>query len=187
MKPASKQESLTTEPMAIRRLASWLERIDPGVDRRIKGLRLVTAYGIAALLGAGINRSYEITGGASLTYLAAGFALWASVSEAEETRWLSTRDLAILNAAAVAGAMMYVGMSSISSGLGHAGPEWILISGAFLVGYLKRFGILGAGVGSQIYIGQLLGYTTGIGRHELAMVSLAGLVAGASFNCSSAA
>jgi Fusaric acid resistance protein-like len=178
MEPAPKQESLTTGPMAIRRLASWLGQIDPGVHRRIKGLRLVTAYGIAALLGAGLNRSYEITGGASLTYLAAGFALWASVSEAEATRWLSTRDLAVLNAAAVAGAMMYVGLSSISSGLGHAGPEWILIAGAFLVGYLKRFGILGAGVGSQIYIGQLLGYTTGITRHDLAMVSLAGLVAG---------
>ena len=67
MESDPKQESLTTGPMAIRRLASWLEQIDPGVHRRIKGLRLVTAYGIAALLGAGLNRSYEITGGASLT------------------------------------------------------------------------------------------------------------------------
>jgi hypothetical protein len=29
----------------------WLDRIDPGGHRRIKGLRLVTAYGIAARLG----------------------------------------------------------------------------------------------------------------------------------------
>ncbi len=30
---------------------SWLEQIDPGAHRRIKGLRLVTAFGIAAMLG----------------------------------------------------------------------------------------------------------------------------------------
>jgi hypothetical protein len=29
----------------------WLNRIDPGAHRRIRGLRLVTAYGIAAMLG----------------------------------------------------------------------------------------------------------------------------------------
>ena len=36
----------------------WLDRIDPGAHRRIKGLRLVTAYGIAAMLGtmAGYSR-----------------------------------------------------------------------------------------------------------------------------------
>jgi hypothetical protein len=31
--------------------ADWLERVDPGTHRRIKGLRLATVYGIAALLG----------------------------------------------------------------------------------------------------------------------------------------
>ena len=31
--------------------AHWLDRIDPGAHRRIRGLRLVTAYGIAAMLG----------------------------------------------------------------------------------------------------------------------------------------
>jgi hypothetical protein len=35
----------------ISRAAEWIEQIDPGTHRRIKGLRLVTAYGIAALLG----------------------------------------------------------------------------------------------------------------------------------------
>ena len=53
MESDPKQESFTTEPMAIRRLASWFEQIDPGVHRRLKGLRQVTAYGIATLLGAG--------------------------------------------------------------------------------------------------------------------------------------
>lgn len=31
-------------------IAHWLDRIDPGTHRRIKGLRLVTAYAIAAML-----------------------------------------------------------------------------------------------------------------------------------------
>jgi hypothetical protein len=33
-------------------------------------------------------------------------------------------------------------------GLGHAGPALMLVTGAFLVGYLKRFGVPGAGLGS---------------------------------------
>lgn len=159
-------------------MASWLEQIDPGGHRRIKGLRLVAAYGLAAMLGIVLHRSYQFSGGQSLSYLAAGFALWASVSEGQMTRWLSTRDLAFLNAAAVVGALMFVGLSSIPIRLGLAGPEWILITGAFLVGYLKRFGILGAGVGSQIYIGQLLAYGANITRHDLPMVLLAGLISG---------
>jgi fusaric acid resistance family protein len=159
-------------------MASWLEQIDPGGHRRIKGLRLVAAYGLAAVLGIVLHRSYEISGSQWLSYLAAGFALWASVSEGQTTRWLSARDLAILNAAAVAGALMFVGLSSLPIRLGLAGPEWILITGAFLVGYLKRFGVLGAGVGSQIYIGQLLAYGANITLQDLPMVSLAGLIAG---------
>jgi hypothetical protein len=34
--------------LPVSRIADWLDRIDPGTHRRIKGLRLVTAYGIAA-------------------------------------------------------------------------------------------------------------------------------------------
>lgn len=177
MDSAPKRPSSTIRRTPIRQLALWLVQIDPGAHRRIKGLRLVTAYGIAAMLGIVLQRSYQFEGSANFSYLAAGFALWASVSEGQATRWLSTRDLVLLNAAAVAGAMSFVGLSSISLTSGRAGPEWILMSGAFLVGYLKRFGILGGGVGSQVYIGQLLAYTTGITRRDLFMVSLAGLVA----------
>ncbi|MGB9432565.1 MAG: FUSC family protein [Candidatus Acidiferrum sp.] len=158
-------------------MASWLEQIDPGGHRRIKGLRLVTAYGLASMLGTVLHRSYEYSGSQLLSFLAAGFALWASVSEGQTTRWLSARDLAFLNAAAVLGALMFVGLSSIPIRFGQAGPEWILITGAFLVGYLKRFGILGAGVGSQIYIGQLLAYGANITPQDLPMVLLAGLIA----------
>ena len=45
---------------------SWLEQIDPGTHRRIKGLRLVTAYGIAAMLGTLLGISHDLPGGASL-------------------------------------------------------------------------------------------------------------------------
>jgi hypothetical protein len=161
----------------LERLGGWLDRIDPGVHRRVKGLRLVTAYGIAAMLGSLLSSSYHISGGSFLSYLAAGFALWASVSEGQSTRWLSTRDLVILNAAAATGALSLIGLALISMRYERLGPEWILITGAFLVGYLKRFGILGAGIGSQIYIGQLLGYGIGITRADLGVVALAGLIA----------
>jgi len=107
-------------------MESWLNQIDPGGHRRIKGLRLVAAYGIAAVLGFMIHRSHEFSGSQFLSFLAAGFALWASVSENQTTRWLSSRDVAILNAAAVAGALMFVGLSSLPIQLSLAGPEWIL-------------------------------------------------------------
>ncbi len=46
--PAFAPESLAGLPAAG---ARWLDSIDPGAHRRIKGLRLVTAFGIAAMLG----------------------------------------------------------------------------------------------------------------------------------------
>jgi hypothetical protein len=161
----------------VERIGQWLDRIDPGVHRRVKGLRLVTAYGIAAMLGALLDRSYHISGGSFLSYLAAGFSLWASVSEGQATRWSSTRDLVLLNGAAAAGAVSLIGLAPLLMRHGRLGPEWILITGAFLVGYLKRFGITGAGIGSQIYIGQLLGYGIGVTRADLGVVALAGLIA----------
>jgi hypothetical protein len=44
----------------IARAKAFLDRIDPATHRRIKGLRLVTAYGIAALLGTLLGSSYGI-------------------------------------------------------------------------------------------------------------------------------
>jgi hypothetical protein len=106
------------------RIGLWLERIDPGVHRRIKGLRLVTAYGIAAMLGALLNSSYGVSGGSFLSYLAAGFGLWASVSEGQASRLLSTRDLVILNAAAVTGQgalLFFLRFRSSMGGWGRSG------------------------------------------------------------------
>jgi hypothetical protein len=163
--------------LSVARVADWLERIDPGTHRRIKGLRLVTAYGIAALLGLLPEFSRGLSNSAWLSFLAAGFALWASVSEARTTRAESSRDLVVLCAAAAVGAVSMIVLSPILSGSGRPGAELTLVSGAFLVGYLRRFGVLGTGVGSQIYIGQLLAYGAHLVDSDLWSVGLAAVIA----------
>ncbi|MBM7124969.1 FUSC family protein [Dyella flava] len=140
------------------KLETWLDRIDPGTHRRIKGLRLVTAYGIALALGALRDVSGDIPSTLTLGALAGNFALWASVSEARSTRYTSSRDLTVLCIAAAVGASSYALCAPWLQPYGHAWPEIILVVGAFMAGYLKRYGITGAGIGSQIYIGQLLAY-----------------------------
>lgn len=158
-------------------LAERLDRIDPGAHRRIKGLRLVTAYGIAAMLGTMPEIDHGLAGAASLSSLAGGFALWASVSEGRTTRADSSRDLTLLCAAGALGAAVFILLSPLLQGVGGAGSELTLATGAFLVGYLKRFGILGAGIGSQIFIGQLLAYGAGLTDADLAMVGVAAPIA----------
>jgi hypothetical protein len=161
---------------ALTHAGQWLDRIDPGVHRRIKGLRLVTAYGIAAMLGAMPEISRAVPHASSLSSIAAGFALWASVSEGQATRIKSSRDLLLLNGAAVLGAAIMISLAPILTGAGRPGPELVLVSGAFLVGYLKRFGILGGGIGSQIFIGQLLTYGARLTSADFGMVVVAGMI-----------
>jgi Fusaric acid resistance protein-like len=72
---------------------------------------------------------------------------------------------------------MMLGFTSLLGGPGRPGPELILVTGSFLVGYLKRFGGLGAGIGSQIYIGQLLAYGADLTLADLRTVAIAGLIA----------
>lgn len=158
-------------------LARWLDRIDPGTHRRIKGLRLVTAYGIAAMLGTLQQISEGLPDHASLSSIAGGFALWASVSEGQSTRAQSSRDLLLLCAAAVLGALSVVESVPLLAGAGRPGSELMLASGAFLVGYLRRFGILGAGIGSQIYIGQLLAYSAALQPVDRGTILVAGAIA----------
>jgi Fusaric acid resistance protein-like len=160
-------------------VAEWLERIDPGTHRRIKGLRLVTAYGIAALLGELPSITHGLHGAWALSSVAGNFALWASVSEGRTIRKDSSRDLALLCGAAMLGAAVMIGLAPLLSGRGRPGPELTLAMGAFLVGYLKRYGVLGAGIGSQFYIGQLLAYMTRLTPADLATVGVAGLLAAA--------
>ncbi len=159
------------------RFVDWLEHVDPGAHRRIKGLRLVTAFGIAALLGRLPEFSRGLPNGAWLSYLAAGFALWASVSEARSTRLESSRDLVALCAAAALGAISMMLLSPALNGPGRPGAELTLVGGAFLVGYLRSFGILGGGVGSQIFIGQLLAYSAKLVDSDLGSVGLAAVIA----------
>jgi hypothetical protein len=161
---------------ALTHAGQWLDRIDPGVHRRIKGLRLVTAYGIAAMLAAMPEISRAVPHASSLSSIAAGFALWASVSEGQATRIKSSRDLLLLNGAAVLGAAIMISLAPILTGAGRPGPEFVLVSGAFLVGYLKRFGILGGGIGSQIFIGQLLTYGARLTSADFGMVVVAGMI-----------
>jgi Fusaric acid resistance protein-like len=173
--PSKQHDTTTVRPHFRWVVTDWLERIDPGTHRRIKGLRLVTAYGIAALMGT--VQANGLSHNSSLGFLAGGFALWASVSEGRDNRADSSRDLFILCAAACLGAFMMLGFTSLLGGAGHPGPELILVTGSFLVGYLKRFGGLGAGIGSQIYIGQLLAYGADLTLADLRTVAIAGLIA----------
>jgi hypothetical protein len=158
-------------------LEQWLERLDPGTHRRIKGLRLVTAYGIALALGTLKDVSAHIPSNVSLGVLAGNFALWASVSEGRATRYASSRDLTLLCIAAALGAASYALLSPWLQGYGHAWPEVLLVIGAFLVGYLKRYGITGAGLGSQIYIGQLMAASGQLAPMDLQAIGIATCIA----------
>jgi hypothetical protein len=157
--------------------ADWLNRIDSGAHRRIKGLRLVTAYGIAAMLGTMDDIARGLPNGIALSSLAGGFALWASVSEGRSTRAGSSRDLVLLSAAAALGAVSFIALTPLLQHLGRAGPELTLAIGAFLVGYCRRFGVTGTGLGSQVYIGQLLAYGARLSSADLPTVLGAGLLA----------
>jgi hypothetical protein len=157
--------------------ARWFESMDPGAHRRIKGLRLVTAYGIAAMLGTMADITRGLPDGATLNALAGSFALWASVSEARTTRVKSSRDLVLLSAGAVLGATSFIVLAPVLHHLSGAWPEATLATGAFLVGYLRRFGVTGAGLGSQIYIGQLLAYGAQLNSRDLPTIVIAGFLA----------
>jgi hypothetical protein len=157
-------------------LLAWLERVDPGTHRRIKGLRLVTAYGLAAALGTLQDVTRNVPASVSVGSLAAAFALWASVSEARSTRAESSRDLAILCLAAAFGAFVFVLFAPLFGGLGRGGVELVLLGGAFCAGYLKRFGLTGAGIGSQLYIGQLVAYASNLTLGDTWAIALAAIV-----------
>jgi hypothetical protein len=159
------------------RLKNALERIDPGAHRRIKGLRLVTAYGMAEALGSLDGVAVGTTAGLSLGALAGNFALWASVSEARATRRASSRDLVALCVAGAVGAASFALLSPWLRPYGPAWPKIILVVGAFLAGYLRRYGVIGAGLGSQIYIGQLLACNAKLAPASLHMIVAAMLIA----------
>src|SRR5262245_54511611 len=120
-------------------VSGWLDRLDPGTHRRIKGLRLVTAFGIAWMASMGPGIALLSSRGIYLGAIAAGFALWASVSEARGTRAASSRDLLLLVLAAMAGATTTIGLTVMLPTTIQAASELALVVGAFCVGYLRRF------------------------------------------------
>lgn len=158
-------------------LSRLLKRIDPGAHRRVKGLRLVTAYGIAALMGAALVAGGTHTEDTPLALLAGGIALWASVCEGRSTRLESSRDLVLLCASAVAGAALTAALTPWLARRYQVAPELTLVIGAFVVGYAKRWGVLGNGVGAQLFIGQLLAYALHLTGSDLQTIVTAGLLA----------
>lgn len=153
--------------------AAWLERLDPGVHRRIKGLRLVSAYVSAALAGAYCSQLWPgLRGVDSLALLAGNFALWSSVSEGRNTRAAAARDLTLLCLATLLGAAVTAGLTPWLAASGRAVPELTLVLGAFAVGWSRRFGLLGTGLGAQFFIGQILAYGAGLQTEHLPMLAL---------------
>jgi hypothetical protein len=154
-----------------------LQALDPDGRGRIKGLRLVAAYGIAALLGGVHALTILKLPPATLAILAGAYALWASVSEARSAPAASCRDLAVLCATSGLGALVYIGIAPVLLRTIPAGAEFSLVVGAFLVGFMKRYGVLGAGMGSQFYIGQILAYNFNLNYADIASVGTAVLLA----------
>lgn len=83
----------------------------------------------------------------------------------------------LLSMAAAVGAASVIVFSPLLSTLGPAGPELVLAFGAFCVGYLRRFGLTGTGIGSQIFIGQILTYKLDLKLSDIIVVVAAGLIA----------
>lgn len=154
-----------------------LRQLDPDGRGRIKGLRLVAAYGIAAILGGLHGLSTLQLPPATLAILAGGFALWASVSEARDGVAASCRDLLVLCATAGLGALLYIGLAPYVMRVLPAGGEFTLAIGGFFVGFLKRYGVLGAGMGSQLYIGDVLAYSFGLTYADVPALGVVVLVA----------
>ena len=155
----------------INRILEWIECVDPEAHRRTKGLRLVTAYGIAALLGLALTS--QNSPGTTLGFLAGNIALWASFLEARATRSESTRDLLLLCSAAGVGAIIMMGTALLLRGVDASAPEIVIATGAFLVGYLNRFGTIGKGIGAQIFLGQIFAYACRLSWADFAMVIVA--------------
>jgi uncharacterized membrane protein YagU involved in acid resistance len=156
-------------------IGKWLDEVDPRMDRRLKGLRLVAAYAVAAALG-GLWDALMPLASVKTAGLAAGFALWGSVSEERNERVVASRDLVILCGAAMVGAITYCLLAQWLARIG-LGSEATLVTAAFLVAYLKRFGALGSGIGSQIYIGQLLAFGADAQAADIGTICSAGLLA----------
>jgi hypothetical protein len=151
----------------------WLDGVDPGGRRRIRGLRLVAVFAVASMAGMLAMPSDSLAASAC----AGSFAIWASVYENAPTRQQGCIDLIALIAASALGAATSAVWTSLF-GVGNA-ALWLLplAGGAFLVDYLKRYGALGTGVGSMAFIGQAIGFGLGLTAAALPILGTAALIA----------
>ena len=160
-----------------RRLAAWLDGIDPGGRRRTRGLRLVAVFAFASMAG-----RLAVPGAGSLpaSAAAATFAIWPSIYEAAPTRRRAALDLLALIAASAIGAATIAVWTTV------VGTEDIAISllplagGAFLVDYAKRYGALATGIGSVAFIGQAVGSGLELTAGDLPLIAVAALIAAVS-------
>lgn len=137
----------------LRQAARWLDGIDPGGRRRVRGLRLIMIFAVASMAGVlAMPGASGIKAGAC----AGNFAIWASIYEASPTRRRAAASLLALIGASALGAATSAVWAGVVSADGIALPLLPLAGGAFLVAYAKRFGPLGTGVGSMLFIGQTL-------------------------------
>jgi uncharacterized membrane protein YccC len=158
----------------LRRVAIWLDGIDPGGRRRLRGLRLVTVFALASMAG-----TLAMPGADALnaSATAGSFAIWASVYEAAPTRRRGIVDLLALIGASALGAATSAAWTAILGTDQTALSLLPLVGGAFLVDYLKRYGTLATGVGSMAFIGQAVGFGLGLTAADLPMIAGAALIA----------
>jgi hypothetical protein len=137
----------------------------------------VLAYALGAWFGESLAVASGHAEAVRIGVIVGNVALWASVSEAQQRRARSAAHLALLCAAAACGAAIYVGVVNGLGLHGRGSPEMVLASGAFAVGALRCFGPLAAGIGSQVYIGELLAYGGGLTRDDRRFALVLGLAA----------
>ena len=89
---------------------TWLDRLDPGVHRRIKGLRLVTAFGIAWMASTAGDRAAGTQRRLSWRH-SRGFRPLGQRLQARATPAESSRDLLFLVLAATAEATTTIGLT----------------------------------------------------------------------------
>ena len=156
------------------RLVAWLDQVDPGGRRRIRGLRLAAVFAVASMAGV---LSFPGPRSLDAAAMAGNCAIWSSLYEAAATRRRASADLLLFIAAAALGAISSAVWSWIVGFSGSALALLPLAGGAFLVGYAKRWGPLGTGIGGLAFIGQALAVGLRLTPAFLPMIAAAALIA----------
>ena len=158
----------------IRRIVAWLDGVDPGGRRRIRGLRFVAVFAFASMAG-----TLAVPGANSLaaSACASTFAIWASVYENAATRRRASLELLALIGASALGAAIGAVWAAIVGSDGSAAALLPLAGSAFLVDYAKRYGTLATGAASMAFIGLAVGLGLDLTAHDLPTIGLSALIA----------